>query len=119
MSSWLEMRKFLKRPRPVRRSSIALVHGEEHVLGDVGKGRRTTIVVVEDARSRAGARLDYVICLVTDPQLLAVIVVEHQVDAFHIGKVGDDIPLRNGNQSLLHLTRMHELHRIEQTEIPE
>ena len=51
------------------------------------------------------------------PLDLAGMVVEHQVAARHIGKVGDDVPVRDRHDAVLHVLGMDELDLVDQVEL--
>ena len=66
------------------------------------------------------ARVDHVIGHLVGPaRRLARMVVERDVAARHVGKVGDDVAARDGHRAVLHVLGVHELDVVDQVDFAE
>jgi hypothetical protein len=91
---------------------VHLVHGPHHVLVDL---RELVLaeILEDDARAGGGVRVGDVVVLCADAFDLADMVVEGEVGALHVGKVGGDVAVRDIDLAVLHVLGVDERHFID------
>ena len=92
---------------------IRLVHRLQQILGNLRKTILAAEITVNHPRRRWGVRVDDLVFPFLDPFHLAEVMVETEVNAFHVWQVGADIADGDGNPAMLHVVGLDKQHVID------